>query len=160
MIKIHATLSKKVPIPGLDYSSQSYGCGLEVEVSDGATHEQIQARIRDTYGLLEGAIDAEIAARQGAPRGSPGNGRPGAGRFDNAGSGSRNNGGDGSKSKDDRPASKPQVKAIIAICKAIDMSRQDLTKLLERDYQKSVPEDLSMASASKLIDYLNSLKTA
>ena len=62
MIKIVASMSKKVPIPCLDYSSQSFMAGLEVEVSDGATAEQIKERIHEVYALLESSIDAEVAA--------------------------------------------------------------------------------------------------
>lgn len=36
MIKLSANLSKKVPIPGRDFSSQQYGAGLEIEVADQA----------------------------------------------------------------------------------------------------------------------------
>ena len=33
MIRISATLSKKLPIPNLECSSQQYGASLEIEVS-------------------------------------------------------------------------------------------------------------------------------
>ena len=49
MIKLHATITKKVPIPNLDYSSRSCLAGMEIEISDGATGKQIQQRIRDAY---------------------------------------------------------------------------------------------------------------
>src|SRR3989339_711182 len=71
MLKLHANVSKKVPIPGQDYSSQQYTAGMEVEVSDGATTEQIQDRIKQVYALLEACIAREIDAHSneaGHPR--------------------------------------------------------------------------------------------
>ena len=32
MIKLSADLSKKVPLPNVDFSSQSYSAGMEIEV--------------------------------------------------------------------------------------------------------------------------------
>ena len=67
MLKIIANVSKKVPIPGLDFSSQSFMAGIEVEVSDGSTPEQLQHRIREVYHLLEHAVDTEIRSYGGVP---------------------------------------------------------------------------------------------
>jgi len=52
MVKISANISKKVPIPGTEFSSQQYGAAMEIEVSDADKPENIQARIRGLYGLL------------------------------------------------------------------------------------------------------------
>ena len=34
MVRISANISKKVPIPGTEFSSQQYGAAMEIEVSD------------------------------------------------------------------------------------------------------------------------------
>jgi hypothetical protein len=65
MLKLHASANKKVPIPGVDYSTMSFSAGLEVEIADGATADQITQRIQDCYRLLDAAVNAEIAAHGG-----------------------------------------------------------------------------------------------
>ena len=61
MIKLNASLSKKVPIKGTDFSSQSYGAGLEVEVADTVSAEEIQEKLRRLYGMLEASVAEQIA---------------------------------------------------------------------------------------------------
>ncbi len=65
MIKICANLSKKMPLPGVDYSSQQYGAAMEIEVSDADQPEIIQQRIRELYLLLINTIDEQLS---GAPQ--------------------------------------------------------------------------------------------
>src|SRR4051812_5516750 len=60
MIKISASISKKVPIPTFQYSSQAFGAALEIEVSDTDKPASIQARIRDLYELLRCTIDEQV----------------------------------------------------------------------------------------------------
>jgi len=68
MIKISANISKKVPIPGTEFSSQQYGAAMEIEVSDADKPENVQGRIRELYQALSVAIDEQIgAATQGGP---------------------------------------------------------------------------------------------
>ena len=67
MIKISANLSKKVPLPGVEYSSQQYGAAMEIEVSDADQSAVIQQRIRELYALLSTSIDEQIT---GASRSS------------------------------------------------------------------------------------------
>jgi len=61
MIKIAATISKKIPLPGIDYSSQSYGASMEVEISDADKPEAIKQRINELYGLLSQTIDEQLS---------------------------------------------------------------------------------------------------
>ena len=71
MLRIVANVSKKLPIEGVDFSSQSYSAGMEVEVADAATDEQIRKRIAEVYRLLEATIDEEMAAKAGTQAKSP-----------------------------------------------------------------------------------------
>jgi hypothetical protein len=41
MIRLNASLSRKLPVAGVEFSSQSLSAGLEVEVSDSADGEEI-----------------------------------------------------------------------------------------------------------------------
>ena len=61
MIKLSASLSRKTPLPGVEFSSQQYHAGLEVEISDADSPEAIKSRIHDLYGQLNQCIDEQIA---------------------------------------------------------------------------------------------------
>ncbi len=154
MIKIHANVSKKVPVPGVQFSSQSFMAGIEIEVSDGATAEQIQGRIKEVYGLLENTIDAEIAA-QGAsdtpePKGLGGNGgNGGQRRWNNP----RSNG-NGHKNGNGRHASQAQIKAIFAISHSIGLERDQLLDYINTEFGVATPDELTIKQASTVIENL------
>ena len=57
MLKLNASYSKKVPA-GEEYSSQSYHASVEVELPDGLTQEQLQARIHETFDLVRNSVEA------------------------------------------------------------------------------------------------------
>lgn len=67
MLKLNASYSKKVPAEG-EYSSQSYHCSMEVELSDALDPVQLQAKIHDTFALVRDAVEAEL---HGEAKGSP-----------------------------------------------------------------------------------------
>ena len=59
MLKLNASYSKKVPA-GEEYSSQSFHASVEVELPDGLTQEQLQARIHETFDLVRNSVEAEL----------------------------------------------------------------------------------------------------
>ena len=59
MLKLNASYSKKVPAEG-EYTSQSYHCSMEVELSDALEPQQIQTKIHDTFALVRDAVEAEL----------------------------------------------------------------------------------------------------
>ncbi|MBT3380735.1 MAG: hypothetical protein HN742_26855 [Lentisphaerae bacterium] len=90
MLKVNASYSKKVPVAGQEFSSQSYHASVEVELPDGLSREQLAGRIHDTFVLVRDSVENELrngnganqaptalalAAPQGAP---PQNNRTGA----------------------------------------------------------------------------------
>lgn len=170
MIRIVANVCKKVPIPELDFSSQNYMAGLEVEVSDGATESQIRERLAQVYRLLEQSIDAQIAARTvSKPAVQPIEGLPGGNghsspvpvrpvsygpprrlpRFTSSG-----------QSHNGPSATQAQVRAIYAICDSQGLSRDVLTAILNGRYQCTQPERLSVKEASNLIEHIKLLRRA
>ena len=168
MIRIVANVSKKIPIPELDFSSQSYMAGLEVEVPEGVTESQILERIGQVYRLLEQSIDAQIAARTGVKAfdqldktrpGGNGHDSPASSRLIPSGTPrtlSRfTSGGQGGN---DPSATQAQVKAIYAICDSRGLSRDMLTCLLNGRYRCTMPERLSVKEASNLIEHLKTLR--
>lgn len=137
MLRIHASVSKKVPIPDQDYSSRQYMAGIEVEVGDGATADALQERIRETYRLLEASVDHQIADTPSRER-----------RIAHGSPNSRNNG------KPRRHATTAQVKAIHAIARTIRMEPTDLTDWLRDAYGVESPDALTVPQASEMIDAL------
>ena len=65
MLKLNASYSKKVPA-GEQFTSQSYHCSVEVELSDAATPEQLQAKIHDTFALVRDAVESELHGKPAA----------------------------------------------------------------------------------------------
>jgi hypothetical protein len=144
MIKLTANLSKKVPMPDVEFSSQSYSAGIEVELASAATHGEVREELRKLYALLEEAIDQQVAgiAGENGRRGSavdgkespPSHPRQGAGR---------------------RPATEAQVRAIQAIARERGHSDENLRELIASRFgPPGEPSELSVAEASSLIDTL------
>ena len=59
MLKLNASYSKKVPAD-TEYSSQSYHASVEVELPDGLTPEQLNAKIRETFALVRDSVETEL----------------------------------------------------------------------------------------------------
>ena len=177
MTKLSATLSKKVPIPGLEYSSQQFSCGLELELSGELTQDVIRQKIHNVYTLLHATIDEEIREAAANPPAfmntlqntSRGGGEADASRWKGRSYGdnrqsrwskpsgnSRYSG--GSRYGGDRQATgratQAQVKAIFAISKANGIDRGVLHEMLEDKFNVAQPDDLSVKQASKLIETL------
>ena len=158
MIKISANLSKKVPLPGVGYSSQQYGGSVEIEISDSDSAEAIQEKMRRLYAMLSRAVDEQIQAASKpvtsvaaattpqpdpvpAPAGGNGNGsRSGVAQYPR------------------RPvsATAAQQRAIFAISKRLGM---ELPVLLS-DYDVRDVGELSVRDASRLIDSLKQRQAA
>ena len=59
MLKLNASYSKKVPAD-TEYSSQSYHASVEVELPDGLSNEQLNAKIHETFALVRDSVEAEL----------------------------------------------------------------------------------------------------
>ena len=71
MLKLTSSFSKKVPVAGADYSSQSYHAAVEVELPDGLTPEQLRQRIHETFELVRGSVEAELSGKPANSATSP-----------------------------------------------------------------------------------------
>ena len=60
MIKLTGNVSRKVPIPGTEYSSQSFSAGMEIEVGNDASLDVVQKKFKEMYAVLEEAIKAQL----------------------------------------------------------------------------------------------------
>ena len=150
MIKISANISKKVPIPAQQYSSQSFGASLEIEVSDADKPEAIQARIRELYGLLSSTIDEQIAnaTQNGNGAGSSTVQPPAPANGNRTAQATGGGNGNGRKTM----ATQAQQRAIFAICKSLNL---DVPSFL-KPYNVTDPAQLLIKTASQIIDDLKS----
>ncbi|MCY3019408.1 MAG: hypothetical protein NTW87_10340 [Planctomycetota bacterium] len=149
MVKLSGSISRKVPIAGIEFSSQSYSAGLEVEVSDGESPEAIKTRIRDLYALLSSAIDEQIAVAGHRQAGAAPNGNGGAptpvpqavSRLPaaqpspppNGGNDSNNGNGGGGGKRLGGKATQAQQRAVYAICKSLSPPEVTVPKLEATD---------------------------
>jgi hypothetical protein len=167
MIRLNVNASKKVPIPDTEFTSQQFGCALEVEVSD-EKPEAISTRIKELYALVSAAIDEQIAATsvaagQAAPAPAPApaaptnrvgaaTAKPAANAAPRTGQAGRpgNGNGNGGNRRKATTATVAQQRAIYAICKALGFKPEDVIA----EYNVADPRDLSVRDASAVIDFL------
>ena len=150
MLKLNASYSKKVPA-GTEYSSQSFHASVEVELPDGLTQDQLNAKIHETFDLVRASVEAELhgntiqqsaqmpnAQTQGAYDVAPQNGlKNGYGKKNGATS--------------DTLASPKQIKFLL------DLARQNgyTVEQLKAKFNVSDLEELSRTQCSRAIDLLN-----
>ena len=144
MLKLNASYSKKVPAD-TEYSSQSYHASVEVELPDGLTPEQLNARIHETFALVRDSVEAELhgeTANAGQMTDAPQlpiqpvqQSKPTYGK----------------KPATDAPASTKQIKFLL------DLARQSgyTIEQLKTRFNVAALEDLSRTQCSRAIDLLN-----
>ncbi len=147
MIKLNTSYSKKVPVEGQQFSSESFHASVEIELADNLSASEIQDKIHSTASLLRQAVDAELGqARQPVQERQRSAFTPrqqqGGRRQERAPEGSQ------------RKASNAQCKYITDLAGEQQVSIQDLNaEILER-YGVAGLYDLNAAQASEMIDSL------
>ena len=150
MLKLTASYSKKVPAD-TEFSSQSYHASVEVELPDGLTQEQLNAKIHETFDLVRESVEVELHGNA-APQ------QPGllsAGNTSHSPQGTsaqhQNKTAYGKKHAADAPASPKQIKFLLDLAKQNGYTPEQL----KTRFNVSALEDLSKAQCSKAIDALN-----
>ena len=171
-IKLSGSISRKVPIPGVEFSSQSFGASMEVEINS-ADAGEVQTQLAQLYDSLSRGIDAQISDAKHLPEDAPTNPLPrqpvqqsqpvhqqqppvqqrpaytnGNGRNRIAAATSTNGNGNARRVT----CTEAQAKCIYAICKAQGL---DMTSVLA-DFNVADARDLHVRDASRLIDQLKS----
>ena len=147
-IKLSGSVSRKVPIKGVEYSSQSFGASMEIEINS-ADASEVQAQLVQLYASLNAGIDAQITAAgqsvavQTQPTPLPPPARNGVSSTNRIASVANGNG-NASKTG----CTEAQAKCLYAISKAKGI---DLKNALA-DFNVSDARDLSVRDASLLID--------
>ena len=156
MARLTAGLSKKRPGPE-EFSSDCFTAGMEIEISDSLTPEQIKQRLAQLHGLLESEVDQQVARALALQTTTPGawNGdcrrvqtqaKP-SGVAPTKPAGQANDTGR-------KPISEPQQRAIAAISKAAGLSRERVLDMARERFGVKSIEVLTVGDASKLIDCL------
>ena len=131
MLKLNASYSKKVPTAE-QFSSQSYHCSVEVELSDAATPEQLQAKIHDTFALVRDAVESELHGKPAAQTAKAEPKKPDAA---------------------DR-ATNRQVKFLLDLAKGKGLTLTALNARVKDRFKVETVYDLARKDASKLVDEL------
>jgi hypothetical protein len=145
MIKICANVAKKVPLPGVEYSSQQFGAAMEIEVSDADPPELVQQRLKDLYNLLTASIDKQIGNAADAAKPERGYEFPQNGCKECQSM-------HPTKGQRKVSATPAQQRALLAICRTLGI---DFATVL-LDHNISNIGELSIKDASRLIDELKS----
>ena len=136
MLKLNASYSKKVPTAE-QFSSQSYHCSVEVELSDAATPEQLKAKIHDTFALVRDAVESELHGKPAAkpePVTQPAKPEP--------------------AKPDTSKASNRQVKYLLDLAKGKGLTLTALNARVQDRFKVETVYELARKDASKLVDEL------
>ena len=138
MLKLSTSYSKKIPVQGQDYSSQSYHCTVELELSDNLTPDQLKGQIHETFAMVKRSVEAEI------------NGKPAAAAPEQE---PRQNG-TGNASGNGAKATNKQVKFILDLAKNQGMGLSEVNSRVRSEFGAETVYDLDKKSASRLVDAL------
>ena len=146
MIKLSANVSKKMPVPGVEFSSQSYSAGMEVEASSGAAKGELKEKLCALYSLLEESVQEQVKKVNGSAQAENGGpSEPTRSRPSRSNNGNSGNG---------RQATKAQIRAIHAIAKEQGYADDAVKELLADRFGLQTASALSIGQASSLIDTL------
>ena len=100
MLKLTASISKKLPVEGIEFSSKSASAGIEVEMPSAANAEEIRCRLKQLYAALEFSVDDQLANPS---------------QVSDQGPSHETHNGNGNGNGNGRKATEAQIKAISAI---------------------------------------------
>ena len=137
MLKLSTSYSKKIPVPGQEYSSQSFHCAVELELSDSLTGEQLRDQIHQTFTMVRRSVENEIGRPDGTPESRPSNGN--------------GNGGDDEKAA---RATNRQIKFILDLARDQGLGLNAVNDRVRTEYGVDTVYSLDRKTASRLVDQL------
>ncbi len=141
MLKLNASYSKKVPAEA-EYSSQSYHATIEIELPDGLTQDQLNAKIHETFALVRDSVESELHGN--VQQSSLSAQSPNVPSHQNASNPAY------SKKPHESSASPKQIKYLVDLASQFGMTPEDL----KEKYNVSALENLTKAQCSRAIDEL------
>ena len=151
MLKLNASYSKKVPADS-EYSSQSFHASVEVELPDGLTQDQLNAKIHETFDLVRASVEAELNGNNASqqPALLPAENLPNAPQMSPAQQAkngySKKNG-----TTSDAPASPKQVKYLLDLARQYGVSPDQI----KAKFNVPALESLTKTQCSRAIDELS-----
>lgn len=144
MIKLSTSYSKKVPVEGQQFSSESFHASVEVELSDSLKPEEIQDRIHFYAERLRQSVEAELGQARPPVQEKRGvfTPRQGQRQQERAPEGQQ------------RKASNRQVKYLTDLAGEQQVTIQDLNAEIQERFGAGGLYDLTAAQASEMIDSL------
>jgi len=138
MLKLSTSYSKKVPVQGQDFSSQSYHCAVELELSDNLTPEALRDQIHETFDLVKQSVESELGDR-------PAESQPKPLALPNGNHAGNGNGG---------KATNKQVKYIIDLAKERGMGLSDVNAQVKSQFGVGSVYALDRKAASLMVEQL------
>jgi hypothetical protein len=145
MLKLNASFSKKVPVPGQEFSSQNYHASVELELSDALSPQDLRSRIHDTFAMVRDAVETELGGTPQAAQ-APAPVMPAAPRA--------------SPAQPAGKASNKQVKFITDLAQTQGINLGQLNAQIRKLYGVDNLYDLDRKQASKLLDSLQDRRKA
>ena len=154
MLKLNASYSKKVPADS-EYSSQSYHASVEIELPDGLTSEQLNAKIHETFALVRDSVESELhgnTVQQPAQNPQMPNTQSQPGLYDNPSQNAAKPAyGKKNGMTSDAPASPKQVKYLLDLARQYGVSPDQI----KAKFNVPALESLSKTQCSRAIDELS-----
>ncbi len=150
MLKLTSSFSKKVPVAGADFSSQSYHAAVEVELPDGLSPEQLRQRIHETFDLVRHSVESELQGGNVATS-APVPASPAASTAPVPASQSRQQPTNGAK------ASARQLGFITDLALRRKLSPRALEPVVQSRFRVGTLSDLTRKQASEFIDHFDDI---
>ena len=151
MLKLNASYSKKVPADA-EYSSQSFHASVEVELPDGLTQDQLNAKIHETFDLVRASVEAELNGNS-APQQPALLPQENASNPQQVASAPQNKNGYGKKNgtTSDAPASPKQVKYLLDLARQFGINPEQI----KAKFNVPSLESMTKTQCSRAIDELS-----
>jgi len=142
MLKAILSYSKKVPVPGQEFSSQSYHLSLETELPDSLRQDEVRAQIHETFELVKTTVENELASAgsNGGAEQPTGPGDPGSNNVP--------------APRGHDKATNRQVKYIVDLARQKGIEIAELNARCRQLYGVESLYDLTKKQASALLDSL------
>ena len=151
MLKLNASYSKKVPAD-TEYSSQSFHASVEVELPDGLTQDQLNAKIHETFALVRDSVESELHGNAVQQPTQTSNTQSQPGLYDNPPqSASKPAYGKKNSTTSDAPASPKQVKYLLDLARQFGITPEQI----KAKFNVPSLESMTKVQCSRAIDELS-----
>lgn len=138
MLKAIVSYSKKIPVPGSEFSSQGYSLSLETEIPE-SDPAAIKARLHQTFETVKASVEEELSGAK--PQQQPEPPKFGGQQRQQA-------------PAQERKASNAQIKYLTDLAAERKIPLQDLNADIQRRFGVSGIYDLTSKQASAVLDDL------